>query len=51
MKELIDKYFVFTVVTVILTAILFVFGANNENILSMIVGAFVGLIAAPKSNS
>jgi len=50
MITLIERYYVFTLVLIILTAALFTFGCTDDNIKMTIVGALVGLIAAPKSN-
>jgi uncharacterized membrane protein YgaE (UPF0421/DUF939 family) len=46
MKEFIDKYYVFTILIVVLATALFVFRYNSE-IVSMIIGALVGLLTAP----
>lgn len=48
MKELIEKYYVFTLVIAILTIALFTYGFSDDNIKMTIIGALVGLIAAPK---
>ncbi len=46
MKDLIEKYYVFTLVFVVLSIALIVF-RGNDTIVNVIIGAFVGLIAAP----
>lgn len=46
MKELIEKYYVFTLSFVVLTGALVMF-RGNETIVNVILGCFVGLIAAP----
>ncbi len=51
MKELLHKYYVFTIVVIILTASLFYFGKSDSNVVSMIVGALIGLITAPKDTT
>lgn len=46
MKDLIEKYYVFTLAFVVLTAAMVMF-RGNETIINIIIGCFVGLIAAP----
>ena len=46
MKELLEKYYVFSLTFLVLAIALFVFRGNTD-IVNIIIGAFVGLIAAP----
>lgn len=46
MKELIEKYYVFTLAFVVLTGALVMF-RGNENLVNTIIGCFIGLISAP----
>lgn len=46
MKALIDKYYTFTLVFVILSVSLVMF-KDNKDIVNMIVGGFLGLLTAP----
>jgi len=46
MKELIEKYYVFTLAFVVLTGALVMF-RGNADIVNIIIGCFIGLIAAP----
>lgn len=46
MRELIEKYYVFTLTFIALTAALVMF-RGNDTIVNVILGCFVGLIAAP----
>jgi hypothetical protein len=46
MKELIEKYYAFTLTFAVLAAALFVFRTNGD-ITNIIIGAFVGLLTAP----
>lgn len=46
MKELIEKYYVFTLAFVVLAGALVMF-RNNADIVNIIIGCFVGLLTAP----
>ena len=46
MKELFDKYYVFTITFVVLAISLFVFRTNSD-LVNLIIGGFMGLIASP----
>jgi len=46
MKELIEKYYVFTLVFLALAGATIIF-RNNADIVNIIIGCFVGLLTAP----
>lgn len=46
MKEIVDKYYVFTLVYIVLSVALYVFKAD-PNIANMIIGAMIGILTAP----